>query len=323
MQNTSEYQGPAGSDGSPGSGKRRAGEGLGCPACGDPRIARSEDIPDHEYALSYVATYAHCAACGTAFQRPMPAESQLGAFYPSSYHSMTAGGLLMDARRAMRVKRLSKLLGGESGLVLDYGCGNGSFLVTAARRLPQNRYLGFEYAEKRERLSLADGNVTIVRGTLADLLPELAPVRVLIMNHVIEHLPDPGHVLRSLSPYLVPGTLFDGQTPNADSLEHRLFGRRWSGYHAPRHTVVFSRAGLRALLTTHGFGDITIKGAFNPAGIAVSLGSLPHRAEGLIVREGLGWHALVATASALMPLDLLSGAPGMIDFCARYAAGES
>ena len=300
--------------------------GSCCPACEATSVLSCVEVPDHEYALAYVARYAHCAACKSVYQSPMPSEAQLGGFYPPSYHSMTDGGWLMQRRRAMRVGRLKRLLRAEPTVVLDYGCGNGSFLVTAARQLPEHRYVGFEYSETPSREERENGKVLIIRGQLPELVKELSGARkvgVLIMNHVVEHLPDPSHVMRALAPHLAEGAIFDGQTPNADSLEHRVFGSRWSGYHAPRHTVVFSRLGLSQFMARHGFVEIAIRGAFNPAGVAVSLGTLPQRKEGRVVRQGLAWFALVAVASALMPVDLLSGLPGMIDFVGRLERGQS
>jgi len=296
-----------------------------CPACGATSIPRFVSVPDHEYAVAYVARYARCGMCKTEYQNPMPSESQLGSFYPPTYHSMSNGGWLMEKRRAMRVARLKKLVAPKPSVIVDYGCGNGSFLVAAARHLPGHRYIGFEYSEAPESVLLAEGKVTIVRGQLPHLLAELAAVGevgVLIMNHVVEHLPDPSFVLSALAPYLAEGSIFDGQTPNADSLEHRLFGSRWSGYHAPRHTVVFSRQGLNRFMERHGYVDISIRGAFNPAGVAVSLATLPQRAEGLVVRKGPAWFALVALAAGLMPLDLISGLPGMINFVGRFKRGQ-
>lgn len=290
-----------------------------CGACGgpggDPRA-----VPDHEYACDHLATYAICGACETAFQVPMPRVEDLAAFYPERYHSMLDGGWLLRARHRMRARRLGGLLPPGDGAVLDYGCGNGSFLRRAAPLLPDVELFGFEYADRRETETHEEGRVTIVRGQVDDLLEVLPSCRVLIMNHVIEHLPDPGGVLEALRPKLLPGAVFDGQTPNAASLEHRVFGRLWSGYHAPRHTVVFSRRGLRTLLERAGFGDIEIRGAPNPAGWAVSLASLPHGADspGLVVREGLGWVVWVALGTALLPLDFVSRSPGMIDFMARW-----
>jgi 2-polyprenyl-3-methyl-5-hydroxy-6-metoxy-1,4-benzoquinol methylase len=124
--------------------------------------------------------------------------------------------------------------------VLDYGCGNGSFIRRSAEVLPEVEFIGYEIGDKKEIVHHTD-RVTIVRASLEDLLPVLPPCRVIIMNHVIEHLPDPFSVVSTLASRLEPGGYFDGQTPNAASFEHKIFGRYWSGYHA-RDTTVVSRS---------------------------------------------------------------------------------
>jgi SAM-dependent methyltransferase len=287
-----------------------------CPACGAITGGAAAGVCDHEYALEYLARYSQCAECGTLFQVPMPDIEQLAAFYPADYHSMTHAGLLNRIRNDVRIRRLAKLCSGE-GPILDYGCGDGAFLVQAAERMPARRFWGFEIADRAETNILADGRVTIVRGALPDLLGLLPSCELITLNHVIEHLPDPLQVVSALSDKLLSGGVFEGQTPASDSLERSVFGRKWSGYHAPRHTVIFSRAGLCHLLERSGLSDPQIQGAFNPAGIAVSLGSLSHKRAGRIPRAGLKWTALIVLAGALAPFDLLSGKPGIVDFVAR------
>jgi len=274
-------------------------------------------VPDHEYGVDYVATFESCRDCRTEFQRPMPSGDQLSSFYSANYHSMADGGFLLRLRHEMRIRRLRALLGGAGGVVLDYGCGNGSFLQRAAAALPETEFVGYEIGNTKEIVRPA-ARVTIVKGTLEDLVLALPTCRVIVMNHVIEHLPDPFAVVAALAPRLERGGRFDGQTPNAASLEHRIFGRYWSGFHAPRHTVVFSIAGLRRLLERVGFEAIEIAGAFNPAGYAVSLASLSHgHDKGSIPRHGAAWLLYVMAATVLLPVDVFSGAPGMIDFTAR------
>jgi len=297
-------------------GLAEQGRGI-CPACEGQQMLGRVEIPDHEYGLDYVATYDCCADCRTLFQRPMPTAEQLAAFYGPSYHSMSDGGFLMLLRHKMRIRRLQGLLGGGGGTVLDYGCGNGSFIRRAAEALPDVEFIGYEIGDEKEIVQRTD-RVTIVRASLEDLLPLLPPCRVIIMNHVIEHLPDPFSVVSTLASKLEPGGYFDGQTPNAASFEHKIFGRSWSGFHAPRHTVVFSIAGLHRLFERSGVAAIRIAGAFNPAGYAVSLASLPHgHGRGNIPRHGLRWLLYVMSATAVLPLDVLSGAPGIVNFKAR------
>lgn len=251
----------------------------------------------------------------------MPSENELGRLYPPEYHSLGREGLLTQFRYDMRVQRL-KRLASRDGVILDHGCGDGSFLLRAAQKLPDCTFFGYEISDVLSVTVLAEGRVTLVRGSLADLLGRLPPCSVITMNHVIEHLPSPINTLLALTERLLPGGHLEGQTPAADSLEHRVFGTRWSGYHAPRHTVVFSSAGLETVLRRAGLDDVGVQGAFNPAALAVSLATLKQGPSqpGRISRSGPLWLAWLALAAALGPLDLLSGKPGVVNFCARKPA---
>ena len=288
---------------------------IHCPACRALCRAASVEIPDHEYGLVQLARYAECEACGTLFQVPMPGVSELAAYYPPDYHSMTHAGFLNRVRNELRVHRLSKLVHGN-GPVLDFGCGDGAFLVQASERMRDRQFWGFEIAERETIEHLRNGSVKIVKGDLRDLLRILPRCSAITMNHVIEHLPEPSATMSALAERLEPGGILEGQTPAADSLERTVFGRKWSGYHAPRHTVIFSKCGLHSMLRDCGLTSISTDAAFNPAGIAVSLGSLGHRNGGRIKRAGSKWLALMAAAAVLAPIDLLSGRPGIMNFAA-------
>jgi len=274
-------------------------------------------VPDREYGLSHVAAYVTCTGCRTLFQHPMPAATDLPAYYPADYHSQTGQGPVGRLRHLVRLRRLTGLAAGE-GALLDFGCGNGAFLRHAAAEDPCRRYFGFEIADRPEVVSLDGGAVTIFRGDLGALFARLPPCRIISMNHVIEHLPDPLSVVSRLAAGLVPGGLLEGQTPAAGSLEHRVFGARWSGYHAPRHTVVFSPDGLATLLARAGLTDVSVRGAFNPAGVAVSVASvLQGGGGGRVRRQGVLWLGWLGMATLLAPIDRLSGQPGIVDFAAQ------
>ena len=290
-----------------------------CPACGAGDIAPGMTVPDREYVLPYLARYAECRSCASLFQDPMPGFGELGAFYPATYHAATADGLLSRARHRLRLKQLAPLLTSD-GALLDYGCGNGAFLLWAADRLGGRPLFGYEIGARRDVQKLAGGAVTIVRGTPDDLLDLLPPCRLITMNHVIEHLPDPLQTVSSLARILLPGGMIEGQTPAADSLERRVFKTRWSGYHAPRHTVVFSRAGLQRLLERAGLDDVAVRSGFNPAALAVSLAACTRGPGQGIRRGGLGWVWWLGCGTLLAPFDLLSGAPGIANFAAARRA---
>jgi SAM-dependent methyltransferase len=248
----------------------------------------------------------------------MPDGARLASFYPADYHSLGRRGWLANLRSDMRIRRLTSQLSGD-GPILDHGCGDGSFLVRAAERMPGRKLYGYEISDRCAVTELVAGRVTIIRGSDDDLFRLLPECRLITMNHVIEHLPDPLATLSKLRSRLLAGGVLEGQTPAAGSLEHRVFGGRWSGYHAPRHTVVFSRSGLATLLTRAGLSQVEVSGAFNPAGVAVSLASMlqPAAASGRIARSGPLWLFWLGLAATLAPLDLFFGAPGIVDFRAK------
>lgn len=289
-----------------------------CPACQSGAIESLFAVPDHEYNLDYQAQYACCGECSSFFQSPMPDAVQLSHFYPANYHSFDINNILGQLKQGQRLKRLRSFVDSDAITFLDYGCGSGVFIKEAAKNMPRSKFYGYEIDSTNRKEVLADGRVTILKGSLDYLLHQLPVCDVITLNHVIEHLPDPLNVLSTLHQKLTPHGVLEGQTPAADSLEQRIFRKGWSGFHAPRHTVIFSKQGLMEMLKRAGFSECQITPAFNPAGIAISLATLPQGdSRGRISRKGFSWLFYVALATSLYPVDLLSGAPGMINFCAR------
>src|SRR5262245_61675574 len=139
-----------------------------CPACGS-RVNRiSYDVPDHEYQVNFIARYAACGNCSTLYQIPMPASSTLTSFYPKTYHSLAAPGALAKVRHSLRLRRLLRLVNKDTGVVLDYGCGSGSFIRWASDRAKGISFWGYELADQ-PRIERCDG-VTIVTGSMGRLM---------------------------------------------------------------------------------------------------------------------------------------------------------
>jgi SAM-dependent methyltransferase len=251
----------------------------------------------------------------------MPTGAQLSSFYPATYHSFLPASAISRYRQKMRVAQLRKSVSGEvfDKVVLDFGCGQGMFLDALAEAFPEGRFLGYEIGSENSKEIRHDGRVTIFRGDTSFFWAEVPKVDIVVMNHVIEHLPDPLETLRQIFSILADGGRLEGQTPNTDCFERDLFGIRWSGFHSPRHTVIFSRQGLRKLLEDAGFADAEVRSGFNPGGWAVSLSSLlqdPAAPKG-IPREGLKWLAMVLTALPVALLESRSTRSGIIDFFGR------
>ncbi|MDQ3073944.1 MAG: class I SAM-dependent methyltransferase, partial [Bacteroidota bacterium] len=184
--------------------------------------------------------------------------------------------------------------------------------------MPSATFYGYEIGGKKVVETFEGGRVTIIKGSFSDAINELPVCNMITMNHVIEHLPDPFQTIRQLTDKLRPGGYIEGQTPNSDSSERMIFKEGWSGFHSPRHTVVFSKKGLEIFLERVNLSHVRVTPAFNPAGIAVSLATLPHgKKSGTIKRQGIKWLAMLGFSTAFAPLDRLSGKPGIINFIAR------
>jgi 2-polyprenyl-3-methyl-5-hydroxy-6-metoxy-1,4-benzoquinol methylase len=289
-----------------------------CPACESETVQSRFAVPDHEYNLAYQAQYARCRECSSYFQSPMPDLNQLSGFYPANYHSFDTDSILSKLKHRQRLRRLRSFVGSDAITLLDYGCGSGAFIKGLARHMPHGTFYGYDINSTDVKEVLAEGRVILLKGSFDYLLNELPLCDVITLNHVIEHLPDPHTVLSTLRQKLKPDAVIEGQTPAADSLEQRVFGKQWSGFHAPRHTVVFSRKGLMKILKRAGFVESHVTPAFNPAGIAISLTTIPQgNSRGHISRKGFSWLFCVALATLLYPVDLLSRAPGMVNFSAQ------
>jgi SAM-dependent methyltransferase len=86
--------------------------------------------------------------------------------------------------------------------------------------------------------------------------PELADGKfdAAVMLHVIEHVPDPGSVVRELRRLVRPGGMLVVETPRFDSLLFHLLGRRERSINnCPGHIYFFTVPTLRRLLEQNGF----------------------------------------------------------------------
>jgi SAM-dependent methyltransferase len=293
-----------------------------CRACLQSELEYFFRIPDFEYAVEVEGRYGLCPSCGSLTQSPMPDGRALSSYYPSTYHSFLRSNWMTRLRQKLRIGQLKKTNGNSifRKTLLDFGCGQGLFLNILAETFPEGRFLGYEIGDENVCEDRYDGRVTIYRGDPEFFWHQVPNIDVVTMNHVIEHLPEPLPVLRQIHAKLVPGGRLEGQTPNASSFERDLFGDRWSGFHSPRHTVVFSKSGLRISLTEAGFEHVRVTSGFNPAGWAVSLASVfqAKRPTG-VRRQGPVWLALLLAASVPAVVESKTERSGMIDFSASKA----
>lgn len=241
-----------------------AGTVATCPSCGDP-ASRLYRVGDLNRAVSEQQfQYFRCGRCRYVFLRPVPED--LAFYYPSDYHALpvdTRDIATAAALERYKIEMVTSLV--PAGNLVEVGPGRGNFCYLA--REAGFRVSAIEQSEACRAFLLRALDVPAY-ATLEAFLAQPAERMpdVIAMWHVIEHLDDPWGFLQRAVACLRPGGIIVVATPNPESLQFRLFGRRWAHLDAPRHTNLvpmalldhkLAQAGLRQrLLTTLDEGSL-------------------------------------------------------------------
>ncbi len=230
-----------------------------------------------------------CSQCHCIFLDPLPASSELAAFYPREYWWAGAESGASRLKRAFlslekayrefvtrdHARFVEECASGRprsERLLLDIGCGNGTFLLAAGSRgfTPH----GMDVSKRAVEIAQKQTGCPVRQGEIGSKVWSGAKFDFVTMFHVLEHLPDPGMALSFAKELLKPGGLLILQVPNVSSGQARLFGNRWYGLDVPRHVINYTPKALAHLLRQEGF-DFRLSTRFslrdNPASIASSL----------------------------------------------------
>lgn len=226
-----------------------------------------------------------CDGCGLVYLNPRPAPEALARYYSEDYacyherrHREVRGadGLIMRcaygspaAQPGAAGRLLAALVSlartpeqagfglawhGE-GRLLDFGCGQGTFL----RRMHELGWKveGMDFSPHAAE-ALKDSGIHVYVGTLPH--PELKGRKfdVITMRHSLEHVPTPGSVLEAARELLAPGGRLVIQVPNYAGWDVQQYGDAAVGVDAPRHLLHFEPETLRRILERAGFRVLTV-----------------------------------------------------------------
>ncbi len=253
---------------------------MTCPACGsDSFSSLHRDVRDYEHGLPITVGFDVCRDCGWLAQVPPPTRESLAAAYPADYRAHVSGrgaagaaGLLRklkDFQASLLAVKILPFLPADRNLpVLDLGCGSGHLLFALQSRgyqnlagLDQNPALVTAFAGTRIRFQSSDLEGSDDLG---------GPYGAIIMVNVIEHFLQPDRMLLLCRKSLAPGGRIIVITPSADGFSHRVFGKYWSGLHAPRHTQIFNPQNFQRLAARLAFARVQLVALSDPGSWAVS-----------------------------------------------------
>ncbi len=207
-------------------------------------------------------TFRRCRHCDLIWLNPPLPPEELGEFYPDyylPYRGAAAWGRFkhlaargMAATDVKRVRRVVSLLP-QDGTVLDVGCGQPSFLWELYRRNPGISATGIDFVDTgwRDDQAKWEGIELVVSDPADYERPE--PVDLITMWHYLEHDYHPVETLQRMKTFAHAQTRLLIEVPHVNSLSRWWFGTHWEGWHAPRHTALYSRKTLAETLRRGGW----------------------------------------------------------------------
>jgi SAM-dependent methyltransferase len=236
---------------------------MSCPICKGSLFLPGAEIFDDRYGESNRYQLARCAGCGHVATAPRLRESDLSALYGTFYprKNIVADDVVLEAGKVkLPFAGLVRWWNGtdnqgqysvRSGdVMLDVGCGSGTSLLEA-KALGATAY-GIEADPNVKAIATALGLI-IHFGSLQDCpFPEHS-FDLIVMNQVIEHLPEPDLALEMLRERLTPNGRLVLVFPNTSSLWRRLSGSRWINWHIPYHLHHFDRKSFEQMARHCGF----------------------------------------------------------------------
>jgi len=168
-----------------------------------------------------------------------------------NYEEYKAGGLtsllvsllsMMSLFRSRMGRKVMWLNGGWRNRLLDYGCGNGQFLGQM-KNIGWD-VVGYELDKQAAKVASDSFSINVYTGNFSEVAEKEGLFDVITLSHVIEHLPDPEHILQECKKKLKPGGKLVIVTPNFESLGSRYFKEYWRPLETPRHLYLFNTQTL-------------------------------------------------------------------------------
>jgi SAM-dependent methyltransferase len=299
-----------------------------CPACDATGAFAIEGQPeDYEYRVTppvELRVYA-CTACGTNYLWPRLNADEIAALYPSDYHAYNedhglVAQILVYMRDTIRRKRYTKIQDSHPIRIFDVGSGDCRHFE-ALRRKGGFSFAGVEINPEMARRAVENG-YDVRQGVLEDmdLTGWEGSFDIVTMYQLVEHVADPRKLFQQARRLLRPGGTVLGQLPCIESIEAKIFGKYFAGYHYPRHLQAFSRRGLVEAIEAGGLG-------------VESIGSSPHLQAGISLQNLIVDHfppkrrlqygkvpfysLLLVSVAPFCLIEHLLGRGGMMFFSAR------
>jgi 2-polyprenyl-3-methyl-5-hydroxy-6-metoxy-1,4-benzoquinol methylase len=190
-----------------------------------------------------------CANCNFVYVNPRLDNSQLAIIYKHNYFKNKDYGYVgYEQEKRLRIKNFERWLKDAESFVpnsspikaLDVGCAAGYCL-----QVMKAKGWNVEGLELDEEMcnSLENAGETIYHCSLESFGNNFK-YHVITLFDVIEHIPNIDEALKTLRNFIETNGIIVMVTPNYNSLQRRLFSKKWFQYKPIEHIQYFTRQNL-------------------------------------------------------------------------------
>ena len=263
-----------------------------CLICTLPGNTLYKGLKDRLFNTPGIFNIKQCQSCGLLWLDPRPEDEDIPLCYPEGYFRAIDGGaakqylerhesLVISGhakdntaffpclgevfRRFASVRSWATYAEGravpryksdQDGLVIDVGCGTGNYLKTM-----QDlgwKVTGIEPSPIAAAIARNKG-VHVFCGTLDRAGLADASAELVLLSHVIEHVADPGAVIKECFRILKHSGKLIVRTPNSRSYGHTVFKSDYYHLDPPRHLFLFCEKNLSMIFKANGFKIVDLR----------------------------------------------------------------
>ena len=219
---------------------------MACPICKSNQYSETLFIKDYEYNIYSSEKYLNCSSCKLIFRERNIKEEDEEILYSKSEYTPVKGGIIYDFlkkinayyERKVIFKNIFKVKSDKEITILDIACGKG-YLLRALKKNTNINCFGIDInaiknTDEVKYIQSTYKNIKLIKKINADII---------IINNFIEHVEDLEHIFEIINS-AKKDSIFIIITPNSDSKARIFFKNCWSGYHAPRHKMIFNISNI-------------------------------------------------------------------------------
>ena len=242
---------------------------MKCIICNNSEFKKVFNLYDDRYGEPNLYSIKECTQCGHYCTFPRINNNQLAALYGNFYprKNVNLESIVKEAKKeSYKFSGFFRWLKGTNNqgqfyakkddLFLDIGCGSGVSLIEA--EILGAKAFGLE-TDPNVKIIGKNLNLNIFQGNLEESPFKETKFNLIVLNQVIEHIPEPDILLKKLTTKLTKNGLIIISFPNVNSFWRFLFKERWINWHVPYHLHHFKEKNFGRLLSKCGFNIIKKK----------------------------------------------------------------